>query len=57
MTKYINVQQAADFLNVTPKYVYTLTQQRKIPYYKPFGKMILFKTEELHDIIEKSKIT
>jgi excisionase family DNA binding protein len=57
MTKYINVQQAADFLNVTPKYVYTLTQQRKIPYYKPFGKMILFKTEELYDIIEKSKIT
>ena len=56
MTKFINVQQAADYLNVTPKYIYTLAQQRKIPFYKPFGKMILFKTEELENIIESSRI-
>ena len=54
--KYLDVEQAAAFLNVSPKYVYTLTQQRKIPFYKPFGKKLLFKLEELKDIVDASHV-
>lgn len=54
--KYLDVEQAAAFLNVSPKYVYTLTQQRKIPFYKPFGKKLLFKLEELTDIVDASHV-
>ena len=53
---YLDVEQAAAFLNVSPKYVYTLTQQRKIPFYKPFGKKLLFKLEELKDIVDASQV-
>jgi excisionase family DNA binding protein len=53
---YLDVEQAAAFLNVSPKYVYTLTQQRKIPFYKPFGKKLLFKLEELTDIVDASQV-
>ena len=53
---YLDVEQAAAFLNVSPKYVYTLTQQRKIPFYKPFGKKLLFKLEELIDIVDASHV-
>jgi excisionase family DNA binding protein len=53
---YLDVEQAAAFLNVSPKYVYTLTQQRKIPFYKPFGKKLLFKLEELTDIVDASHV-
>ena len=54
--KFLDVEQAAAFLNVSPKYVYTLTQQRKIPFYKPFGKKLLFKLEELTDIVDASHV-
>jgi len=54
--KYLDVEQAAAFLNVSPKYVYTLTQHRKIPFYKPFGKKLLFKLEELTDIVDASHV-
>ena len=53
---YLDVEQAAALLNVSPKYVYTLTQQRKIPFYKPFGKKLLFKLEELTDIVDASHV-
>ena len=53
---YLDVEQAAAFLNVSPKYVYTLTQQRKIPFYKPFGKKLMFKEEELQDIVDASQV-
>jgi excisionase family DNA binding protein len=55
-TIYLDVEQAAAFLNVSPKYVYTLTQQRKIPFYKPFGKKLMFKAEELQDIVDASQV-
>ena len=54
--KFLDVEQAAAFLNVSTKYVYTLTQQRKIPFYKPFGKKLLFKLEELTDIVDASHV-
>ena len=54
--KFLDVEQAAAFLNVSLKYVYTLTQQRKIPFYKPFGKKLLFKLEELTDIVDASHV-
>ena len=53
---YLDVEQAAAFLNVSPKYVYTLTQQRKIPFYKPFGKKLMFKEEELQNIVDASQV-
>ena len=54
--KFLDVEQAAAFLNVSLKYVYTLTQQRKIPFYKPFGKKLMFKLEDLQAVIDASLV-
>ena len=53
---YIDVAQTASVLNVSRNYVYELVRQRKIPFYKPFGKKLMFKQDELHAVIESSKV-
>ena len=54
--EYIDVVAAASILNVSQKYIYELVRQRKIIFYKPFGKRLMFKQEELHAVIESSKV-
>ncbi|HRU83622.1 MAG TPA: helix-turn-helix domain-containing protein [Candidatus Cloacimonas sp.] len=53
---YLNVTEAADLLNVKPGTIYQLVWRKKIPYYKPLGKKLLFKKEELLSYIEKSRV-
>jgi excisionase family DNA binding protein len=45
--KPLNVEQAAEFLNLKPSYVYNLVFYGKLTAYKPSGKKLLFKVSDL----------
>ena len=45
--KPLNVQQAAEFLNLKPSYVYNLVHFGKLAAFKPGGKKLLFKLSDL----------
>jgi excisionase family DNA binding protein len=53
---YIDVATTASILNVSQKYIYELVRQRKIPFYKPFGKKLMFKLDELQSVVDASKV-
>jgi excisionase family DNA binding protein len=44
--RYMNVQEAAEFLRVAPKTLYGLVSQRRIPYRKA-GRRLLFLESDL----------
>lgn len=48
--------QAAEFLGVKKSYLFKLTFNRAIPYYKPFGKRLYFDKAELVDYIKRNRI-
>lgn len=54
--EYITVDETAKLLNLKKSYIYSLIHQRKIPFYKPFGKRVYFNKQELLKWIKKSKI-
>jgi excisionase family DNA binding protein len=54
-SKFIDSVGAASMLNVSQRYLYELVRQRKIPFYKPYGKLI-FKQDELLEIVNSSKV-
>ena len=45
--KPLNVQQAAEFLNLKPSYIYNLVFYGKLPAYRPGGKLLFFKIADL----------
>lgn len=54
--KFLTSVEAAQMLGVKMNYLYKLTHLKKIPYYSPGGKKILFKESELNAFIEKSRV-
>ena len=52
----LTTQEAAAFLGLTAGYLYKLTMQKKIPYYKPFGNRCYFKRDELAQILQSNRI-
>jgi excisionase family DNA binding protein len=53
--KPLNLKEAAAFLGFKPSYVYNLVHYGKIPCYKPSGKMIFFKQEDLEKFIFRGR--
>jgi excisionase family DNA binding protein len=45
--KPLNVEQAAEFLNLKPSYIYNLVFYGKLTAYRPGGKILLFKISDL----------
>ena len=52
----LDLNQAAEYLKLKPSYIYSLTHQKKIPYYKPNGKRVYFSRAELNKWVTGSKI-
>ena len=48
----LTTEEAAKYLGVTKGYLYKLTMQKKIPYYKPFGNKNYFRREDLERVIQ-----
>tara|TARA_R110000822_G_scaffold23308_6_gene72256 strand:- start:254 stop:454 length:201 start_codon:yes stop_codon:yes gene_type:complete len=55
--QFIKIKEVSQLLNLSTPYVYELVAQRKIPFYKPFGKILMFKKDEILQIIENSKVS
>lgn len=47
LSPYLTIKEAAAYLGLKPSYVYKLTHNRKIPFYKPSNGRLYFLTEEL----------
>ena len=43
----LTADEAAKFLGLKKSYLYKLTMQRKVPFYRPLGKMVYFNRKEL----------
>ena len=54
--KPLNVQEAAEFLNLKPSYIYNLVFYGKLTAYKPSGKRLLFKVSDLEKYAYRHKV-
>ena len=43
----LSAEEASEFLGIKPSYLYKLTSDKKIRFFKPQGKLIYFKKEDL----------
>jgi excisionase family DNA binding protein len=48
--------QAAEYLNLSKSYLYKLTAGGKIRFYKPFGKRVCFRKEDLDEWVFQKPI-
>ena len=53
----VNVKQLSEMLGFKPAYVRKLVQEGQIPYYTPFGKVILIKVSEIETITNDSRVS
>lgn len=53
---YLILPEAAEYLGMSPAYLYKLVQFRRIPYYKPNGKKLYFQVEELDAWISANRV-
>jgi len=54
--EFVDLKEVASFLRLSQKYIYRLVEQRKVPFYKPFGKKLMFKLDEVQSVIEGSRV-
>jgi excisionase family DNA binding protein len=48
--------EAAKYMGISKSYLYKLTMLRKIPHYKPMGKMCYFNRLELEQWLQSNRI-
>jgi excisionase family DNA binding protein len=51
----MTVEQAAEYTHLSPVYIYELVRKKKIPYYKPKGRLY-FKQDELEGFIFRNRV-
>lgn len=57
MTKpFLSVDELASYLGVKTSYIYKMTHNREIPYYKPGGKMVYFNREEIDEWVLSQRV-
>lgn len=54
--KPMNLIETAEYLGLSPSYIYKLTYKKQIPHYKPTGKRIFFFKREIDEWIVKSSV-
>ena len=48
--------EAAKYMGISKSYLYKLTMLRKVPHYKPSGKMCYFNRHELENWLQSNRI-
>lgn len=48
--------EAATFLDCSKSFLYKLTAQKIVPFYRPSGKMIFFEREDLENWVKSNRI-
>lgn len=54
---FINAVDTARILGISMSTLYKMTSANKIPYYRPSGKLLYFKEEEIYQWLEKSRVS
>jgi len=54
--KPLNMEEAADFLDISKSHLYKLTSRGEIPHYKPTGKRIYFFPQDLIAYLKKGRV-
>lgn len=49
----LNFEEACEYVGFKASYMYKLTSTGMIPHYKPCGKMIFFRREELEEFLTR----
>ena len=52
----LTTDEAASYMGVSKAYLYKLTMGRKIPHYKPMGKMVYFNRQELEQWLQANRV-
>lgn len=52
----LSVKELAYYMDCKADRIHKLTHHKKIPYYKPFGKVIYFKKAEIEQILLSNRI-
>lgn len=54
---YLTTTETADYLGISKSTLYKLMSRKEIPYYKPWGKVALFKASELEALVDRTRIS
>jgi len=49
----LNFEETVEYTGMKASYLYKLTSTGKIPHYKPYGKMLFFRREELEEFLTR----
>ena len=53
----LSAGEAASYMNVSLSHLYKLTADRKIPHFKPMGKMMYFNRLELENWLQSNRVS
>ncbi|TVT30743.1 helix-turn-helix domain-containing protein [Marinobacter vinifirmus] len=53
----LSVDECSELLGISVSYIYRLTSEKRIPHYKPCGKRVFFRKEEVIDWALSHRIT
>ena len=54
---FISLEQFCDITELSKSYVYKLTSENILPHYKPWGKKVYFKLDEVQKMFEESRVS
>ena len=52
----LSASEAATYMNVSLSHLYKLTAERKVPHFKPMGKMVYFNRPELEKWLQTNRV-
>ncbi len=52
----LTVEDVSVLTGFKPSYIRKMTQEGKLPYYKPFGKQLFFKKSEINALLQGNKV-
>ena len=52
----LTLEEASEFLGFRKSYLYRMVSERKIPHYKPFGKLVYFDRSELEELLKTNRV-
>ena len=52
----LSASEAASYMNVSLSHLYKLTAERKVPHFKPMGKMVYFNRLELEEWLQTNRV-
>lgn len=52
----LSASEAATYMNVSLSHLYKLTAERKVPHFKPMGKMVYFNRLELEKWLQTNRV-